>query len=110
MGAKFCAEVSEMKNDEDLETFFVDSGAHLHITNTKNISNNFKECKIYVTVVNGQKNKCKTNVTVNMNLQGGETVNLNDKLYLPKAVNDLLSVTRLVSKGATMGLLKKRVP
>ena len=47
--------------------------------------------------------KWKLKGSVNMKMQGGETVNLEKVLYVPKSVKKLLSVSRIVSKGSTMG-------
>ena len=55
-----------------------------------------------MTVVNGQKIMWDLKVPVNMKVQGGETVELTDILYIPRAVKNILIVLRLVSKGATM--------
>ena len=38
-----------------------------------------------------------------MNIHGWETVKLTKFLYVPQEVNNILSVSRLVSKGATIG-------
>ena len=38
-----------------------------------------------------------------MKLQDGQTVKLNEVLYVPQAVKKLLRLSRLVSKGATVG-------
>ena len=38
-----------------------------------------------------------------MKLQDGQIVKLTEVMYLPQAVKNLLSVSRLVSKGATIG-------
>ena len=46
---------------------------------------------------------CEIKVTVNMKLQGGKTFKLDEVLYLPQLVNNILSVSRLVSKESTMG-------
>ena len=45
---------------------------------------------------------------VNMKIKGGEKVKLTKVLYVPQAVNNLLSVSRLVSKVATMGDTKDK--
>ena len=42
-------------------------------------------------------------VTVSMKLKLGQTVKLNDVLYVPQSVKNLLNVSRLVVIGATMG-------
>ena len=56
-----------------------------------------------MTVINDQNMNCEIKVTVNMKLQGGETFKLDEVLYLPQLVNNILSVSRLVSKESTMG-------
>ena len=38
-----------------------------------------------------------------MKLQYGQTVKITEVLYMPQDVKNLLSVSRLVSKGATVG-------
>ena len=38
-----------------------------------------------------------------MKLQGGETVNLTEVLYVPQAVKNIIRVSRLVSRVSTMG-------
>ena len=68
-----------------------------------------KEFKIGVTVINYQKMKCEIKGTVNMKLQGGETFKLDEVLYLPQLVNNILSVSRLVSKESTMGDKKDKI-
>ena len=52
---------------------------------------------------NGQKMKCKLKGSVNMKLQDEKMVKLTEVLYVPQAMKHLLSVSRLISKGATMG-------
>ena len=54
-------------------------------------------------VGNGQKMNCELKVSVNMRLQNGQTVKLTEVLYVPQSVKILFNVSRLVSKGATMG-------
>ena len=44
-----------------------------------------------------------------MKLQYVVTEKLNEVLYIPQAVKKLLSVSRLVSKGATMGATKDKI-
>ena len=62
-----------------------------------------KRCKINVTVGNGQKMKCEIKGSVNMKIQGRETLKLNESMYVPQAVENFVSVSRLILKGATMG-------
>ena len=62
-----------------------------------------QKCDINVTLGNDQKMKCKLKGYINMNFQGGQTVKLAEVLCVPEAVKNLLSVSRLVSKVATMG-------
>ena len=78
-----------------------DSGASSHITNTRKHITNIEECNIGVTVVNIQKMKCELKVTVNMNLQGGETFKLTEVLYILQSAKNILSVSRLISKVKT---------
>ena len=54
-------------------------------------------------VGNGQKMNCELKVSVNMRLQNGQTVKLTEVLYVPQSVKTLFNVSRLVSKGATVG-------
>ena len=56
-----------------------------------------------MTVGNGQNMKCKLKGLVNMNTKCGETVNITEVLYILQVANKLLSVSRLISKGDTMG-------
>ena len=99
----FSGEVSEISHEEELEEWLVDSGASLHITYTKNNLTNIEECKVGATVINGQKMMFELKVTVSMKLKLGQTVKLNDVLYVPQSVKNLLNVSRLVVIGATMG-------
>ena len=48
--------------------------------------------------------------TVNMKLQEGEMVELTEVLYVYQSVKNLLSVSRLVSKGSTMGATEEKIP
>ena len=57
-----------------------------------------EKCKINATVENGQNMKCELKGSVNMKLQGGQTVKLTKVLYLPQAVKNLLGVSRRFSK------------
>ena len=50
--------------------------------------------------------KCELKGTLDMKLQGGGTVKLNDVLYVSQAAKNLLILSRLASKGATMGATK----
>ena len=62
-----------------------------------------EKCEINFMVGNGQKMNCELKVSVNMKLQYGQTVKLTEVLYVPQSVKILFNVSRLVSKGATMG-------
>ena len=57
---------------------------------------NIEEYNIDVTVGNFQKMKCELKVTVNMNLQGGGKVKLTEVVYVPQAVKNILSISRLI--------------
>ena len=58
--------------------------------------------EISITVKNSQKMKCDLKGSVNMNFQDKQMVNLTKVLYILQAVKNLLSVSRLVSKVATV--------
>ena len=103
VGATFCGEVQEDNNEEDPKEWLGDSGASSHITHKKRDLTDIKKCEINVTVGNGQKMKCELKGSVKMKTQDGQTVKLTGVLYVPQAVKNLLSVSRLISKGATMG-------
>ena len=75
----------------------------MYITYKKKYMKYIKECKINVTVGNGQNMKCDLKGSVSMKVQEGETSKLTKVLYVPQAVKNILSVSRLVLKGATMG-------
>ena len=62
-----------------------------------------EKSNINVTVGNGQKMKFELKGSVTMKLQYGQTVKLAEVLYAPQALEKLLSVSRLIQKGATMG-------
>ena len=47
--------------------------------------------------------KCNLKGLLKMKMQGGETTKLKEVLYVPQYVKNLLGVSRLVSKRATMG-------
>ena len=64
-----------------------------------------EKCEINVTVGNGQKMKCELRSSVNMKLQDVKTAKLTKVLNVPQAVN-FFNVSRIVSKGATMGATK----
>ena len=51
---------------------------------------------------NVQKMKCDLKGSVNMKLQDGNTVKLTKVRYVPQAMKKLLSLSGLISKGATM--------
>ena len=70
---------------------------------------NIDDCKIYVTVGNGQKMKCELKGTVNMNLQKEEMIKLTAVIYVPQEVKNILSVSRLISKGFRMGDTKDKI-
>ena len=46
----------------------------------------------------------------NMNMQVKETVNLNEVLYVPKAVKKIFSIFRKVSKRAIVGATQDKIP
>ena len=52
-------------------------------------------------VRNGQKMKRELKGTANKKLQGGEKVKLENVLYVPQEVKNLLRVSRLAAKGDT---------
>ena len=92
MGATLCGEVSENDREEDLKGGLVESCASSHITYKKKDMTNIKKFEIYVTVGNSQKMKFNIKGSVNINLKGGETVNLTKVLYVPQAFNNILSI------------------
>ena len=53
--------------------------------------------------------KSELKSSVNMNMKDGQTANLSKVLYVPKAVKKLLSISRLISKGITMGATQDRM-
>ena len=67
------------------------------------------KCEIDVTVGNGQKMKCKLKAPVNINPKVGEMVNLTKFIYVTQGVNNILIVSWLVSKGATMGATQDKM-
>ena len=69
---------------------------------------NIEECNIDATVGNGKKVNCELRGTVNMTLQAGEMFNFTEVLYVPQAVKNILSISRLALKGATMGVTKDK--
>ena len=70
MGATVCGEVWDDDKEEDLEDCLGDRGTPLHIAYKKKDITDVKKCEINVTVVNGQKIKCKIKGWVNMKIQG----------------------------------------
>ena len=58
---------------------------------------------------NVQKTKCKLKGSVNMNMKDEQMVKLTEVLYVPQSVENLLSLSRLVSKGATMGATQDKI-
>ena len=53
--------------------------------------------------------KCKLKVSVNMKLQDGKMVKLTEVLYVPQDVKNSLSISRLISKGVTMGATQDKM-
>ena len=80
-----------------------ESGASSHITHKKRDTTDVEKYEINVTVGNFHKTKCKLKNSVNMKLKDGQTVKLNKVLYMPQYMKNILSISRLVSKGTTMG-------
>ena len=62
-----------------------------------------------MTVRNVQNMKYTLKGTVNMKLQVGETVKLNEVPHVPQVVNSILIVSRLISKGTTVGDTKDKI-
>ena len=94
-----------MNDKEYPEKWLRDSRASSHITHNKKDMIEVEKCDINVTVGSGQKIKCELKGSVKMKLQDGQTVKLTEVLYVPQAVEKLLSVSRLILKGAKMGPL-----
>ena len=109
MGTILYGEVSESNNDEDLEEWLGESSVSSHITCTSKNLTNIEECKIDVRVRNGQNMKCELKGTVNMKLQGGKTLQLNSVLYATQSVKNIMSVLRIIPKGATTGATKDKI-
>ena len=74
-----------------------------HTTHKNKDMTDVEKCEIGGTVINGQKMKCGLKGSVKMKPQDGQTVKLTEVLHVPQAVKNVLSVSRLVSKGVTMG-------
>ena len=109
VGNIFCGKVSESRNEDNFEQWLGDSGTSSYITYRKNSLTNVEYCKIDVTVGNGQNMQRELKGAVNMKLQGREMVKLSDVLCISQAVKNLLSILRLVAKGATMGDIKYKM-
>ena len=75
----------------------------MYITYKKKYMTDVEKCEINVTVGKVQKMKCKIKGSVNMKLTDEQMVKLTKVLYMPQAVENLLSLSRLVSKGTTVG-------
>ena len=103
MGDTFFGEAQEENNEKDTKECFGDSGASSHITHKNKEMTDVEKCDINVTMGNGQKMKCKLKGYINMKLNYGQTVKLTEVLYVPQTMKNLLSVSRLITKGATMG-------
>ena len=103
MGYTLCGEFQEDNNEEYFEEWLGDSGTSFHITYKKKDKTDVEKCEITVTVVNVQKMKCKIKGSINTKFQYGKMVKLTEVLYIPQAVKNLLRISRLVSKGATVG-------
>ena len=56
-----------------------------------------------MTVVNGKKMKVELKSSVNMKLKGEETFSMTKVLYVPQTVKNIFRVSRIASKGSTMG-------
>ena len=59
MGATFCGEFREDKNEEDLKEWLGEIGTSSHITYKKKDMTDVENFGINVTVENGQKMKCE---------------------------------------------------
>ena len=68
-----------------------------------------EKCEINVTVGNSQNLKCEIKVLVNVKMKGVETVKFAKVLYVPQAVKKFLSVSRIVTKGATTGATQEKM-
>ena len=73
------------------------------ITYNNNDIIDVEKFEINVAVGNGPNIKWDLKGSVNMKMQGVETLNLAKVIYIPQAVKNLLSIARLVSKGSMMG-------
>ena len=104
-----CVEVQEEKDKEYPEEWLGDSGASLHIIHKKKDITEVEKCDFNITVGNGHKMKCKLKRYINMKLKYGKTVKLTEVLYMPQDVKNILSVSKLVSKGVTMGPLRTKL-
>ena len=86
-----------------------DSRASSNITYIKKDMTTIEECKIDATIGNGKNMKCDLKGTVNMKHQGGGMVKLTEVLYVPQAVKNIFSVSRLISKGSMVGATKDKM-
>ena len=68
-----------------------------------------ERCEINVTVGNSHNIECDLKKSVNMKFKDVQTVKLTKILYVPQAVKNLLSVSRLVPKGSTMGATQEKI-
>ena len=109
MGATLCGEVQEEKNEEELEEWLIYSSGSLHIKYKKRDMTNVEKCDINITVGNDQNMKCKLKGSVNVKLKDVKTVKLTEFLYIPQAVKNRLSVSRIVSKGAMVGATQDKM-
>ena len=62
-----------------------------------------------MTVGNGHKMKCEIKDLVNMNMKVRETVKPPEVLCVTKSVNNVLSVSSIVSKESTMGATQDKM-
>ena len=81
----------------------------LHITYKNEDMIDVEKCEINVTVGNGQNMKCEIKSFIIMNVKYGQAVKRTKALYVPQAVKYIYIISRLVSKGATMGATKDKI-
>ena len=62
-----------------------------------------------MTVGNFQKMKSDIKCAVNMKMQGGEMFKFTEVVYVPQEVKNVLIVSSILFKGATMGETKDKI-
>jgi len=93
-------------NVSDQEEWLLDSGASVHVTNSKHLMFNLRKINEGITTADGTRLEAKVAGDVQIRLRGGHDIWLKDVFYVPMFKANVLSLMKMLTTGTNFSFEK----